>query len=395
VTDVLVIGGGIVGLAIADELLRVHPDLDVEIHDKETSLAQHASGRNSGVLHAGFYYSPDSMKARLTRVGNSLLREFCAERGVAVRDVGKVVVTRSAEELPLLHDLYERGVTNGVELEVIDERRLVELEPLARTHEQALWSPTTGSADPMAVITALGARVQERGGRVVLGSSVRAAGPGWVTTSEGYRSVGHVVNAAGLHADTVGRWFGVGEEYRMLPFKGLYWYGSWPAGRLQRHVYPVPDPRNPFLGVHLTVAADGRAKIGPTAIPALSREAYSGVAGLSAGEAWQVARTLPRFLASPHHDAKSLIASEMPKYLHSHLVKEAAQLVPSVRPEDFRTKGRAGIRAQLFDTRRNRLEMDFVVRPGPRSTHVLNAVSPGWTTALAMAREVVADWRME
>lgn len=394
-TDVLVIGGGIVGLAIADELLRVHPDLDVEIHDKETSLAQHASGRNSGVLHAGFYYSPDSMKARLTRVGNSLLREFCAERGVAVRDVGKVVVTRSAEELPLLHDLYERGVTNGVELEVIDERRLAELEPLARTHEQALWSPTTGSADPMAVITALAARVQERGGRVVLGSSVRAAGPGWVTTSEGYRSVGHVVNAAGLHADTVGRWFGVGEEYRMLPFKGLYWYGSWPAGRLQRHVYPVPDPRNPFLGVHLTVAADGRAKIGPTAIPALSREAYSGVSGLSAGEVWQVARTLPRFLASPHHDAKSLIASEMPKYLHSHLVKEAAQLVPSVRPEDFRTKGRAGIRAQLFDTRRNRLEMDFVVRPGPRSTHVLNAVSPGWTTALAMAREVVADWRME
>ena len=394
-TDVLVIGGGIVGLAIADELLRVHPDLDVEIHDKETSLAQHASGRNSGVLHAGFYYSPDSMKARLTRVGNSLLREFCTERGVTVRDVGKVVVTRSAEELPLLHDLYERGVTNGVELDVIDERRLAELEPLARTHEQALWSPTTGSADPMAVITALAARVQERGGRVVLGSSVRAAGPGWVTTSEGYRSVGHVVNAAGLHADTVGRWFGVGEEYRMLPFKGLYWYGSWPAGRLQRHVYPVPDPRNPFLGVHLTVAADGRAKIGPTAIPALSREAYSGVSGLSAGEAWQVARTLPRFLASPHHDAKSLIASEMPKYLHSHLVKEAAQLVPSVRPEDFRTKGRAGIRAQLFDTRRNRLEMDFVVRPGPRSTHVLNAVSPGWTTALAMAREVVADWRME
>ncbi len=394
-TDVLIIGGGIVGLAIADELLRVHPDLDVEIHDKETSLAQHASGRNSGVLHAGFYYSPDSMKARLTRVGNSLLREFCAERGVAVRDVGKVVVTRSAEELPLLHDLYERGVTNGVELDVIDERRLAELEPLARTHEQALWSPTTGSADPMAVITALAARVQERGGRVVLGSSVRAAGPGWVTTSEGYRSVGHVVNAAGLHADTVGRWFGVGEEYRMLPFKGLYWYGSWPAGRLQRHVYPVPDPRNPFLGVHLTVAADGRAKIGPTAIPALSREAYSGVSGLSAGEAWQVARTLPRFLASPHHDAKSLIASEMPKYLHSHLVKEAAELVPSVRPEDFRTKGRAGIRAQLFDTRRNRLEMDFVVRPGPRSTHVLNAVSPGWTTALAMAREVVADWRME
>jgi len=392
VADVAVIGGGIVGLAIADELLRVHPDLAVEVHEKESAVAQHASGRNSGVLHAGFYYSPDSMKARLTRVGNALLREFCAERGIPVRDTGKVVVTRNASELPRLHDLHQRGLANGVELELVDERGLLELEPLARTTETALWSPTTGSGDPVAVAQQLAARVAERGGRVLVGSAVHAAGPGWITDDGGYRRVGHVVNAAGLHADTVARWFGVGEEYRMLPFKGLYWYGDWPAGRLMRHVYPVPDPRNPFLGVHLTVAADGRAKIGPTAIPALSREAYSGLDGLSVGQAWDVARTLPRFLTSPHHDARALVASEVPKYLHSRLVREAAELVPSVRPADFRIKGRPGIRAQLFDTSRNRLEMDFVVRQGPRSTHVLNAVSPGWTTAFAMAREIVQSW---
>ena len=391
--DVAVIGGGIVGLAIADEVLRVHPDLDVEVHEKESSLAQHASGRNSGVLHAGFYYSPDSMKARLTRVGNKLLREFCAERGIPVRDTGKVVVTRSHDELPRLHDLHQRGMANGVELELVDEQQLAELEPLARTSGLALWSPSTGSADPVAVVEQLAARVRERGGRVLLGSSVVGAGPGWIATErDGRTSVGRVVNAAGLHADTVARWFGVGEEYRMLPFKGLYWYGSWPAGRLRRHVYPVPDPRNPFLGVHLTVAANGRAKIGPTAIPAMSREAYSGLEGLSAREAWDVARTLPRFLTSPHHDARALVASEVPKYVHSRLVGEAAQLVPSVRPADFRVKGRAGIRAQLFDTSANRLEMDFVVREGPGSLHVLNAVSPGWTTALSMAREVVASW---
>jgi len=393
VADVAVIGGGIVGLAIADELLRVHPDLDVEVHEKENGVAQHASGRNSGVLHAGFYYSPDSMKARLTRVGNALLREFCAERGIPVRSTGKVVVTRNEEELPRLHDLHQRGLANGVELELVDERGLVELEPLARTTGSALWSPNTGSADPRAVAEQLAMRVTERGGRIRLNSTVHAAGPGWITDSEGYRAVGHVVNAAGLHADTVARWFGVGEEYRMLPFKGLYWYGDWPAGRLTRHVYPVPDPRNPFLGVHLTVAADGRAKIGPTAIPALSREAYSGVRGLALGEAWDVARTLPRFLTSPHHDARALVASEVPKYLHSRLVREAAELVPSVRPEDFKVKGRPGIRAQLFDTSRNRLEMDFVVRYGPRSTHVLNAVSPGWTTAFSMAREIVGSWQ--
>ena len=376
---------------IADELLRVHPDLKVEVHDKESSLAQHALGRNSGVLHAGFYYSPDSMKARLTRVGNALLREFCAERGAPVRDVGKVVVTRNDEELPRLLDLHSRGVANGVDVELIDERQLAELEPLAQTAGQALWSPTTGSADPVRVVEELAARVQERGGRVVLGSRVVAGGPGWISTAaDGYRSVGHVVNAAGLYADVVAAWFDVGTEYRMLPFKGLYWYGDWPPGTLQRHVYPVPDPRNPFLGVHLTVAASGRAKIGPTAIPAVSREAYSGVSGLSIREAWGVARTLPRFLTSPHHDSRALVVSEVPKCLHSHLIKEATELVPSVRPADFRVKGRPGIRAQLFDTKANWLEMDFVVRTGDRSTHVLNAVSPGWTTAFAMAREVVS-----
>ncbi|MBI1350651.1 MAG: L-2-hydroxyglutarate oxidase [Actinomycetales bacterium] len=387
--DVAVVGGGIVGLAIADALLARHPDLGVVVHDKEPHLAAHGSGRNSGVLHAGFYYSPDSLKARLTRRGNAMLREFCEERGVPVRDTGKVVVTRSVDELPGLEELYRRGQVNGVPLEMVDAAQLRELEPLAQTVERALWSPTTGSADPVAVVEALAARVRQRGGRVEVGSEVRAAGPGWLLTDREHLTVGHLVNAAGLQADVVARWFGVGEEYRMLAFKGLYWYGSWPPGRLRRHVYPVPDPRNPFLGTHLTVAVDGRAKIGPTAIPALWRESYGGLAHASVGEVWDTATLLPRFLTSPHHDARSLIASELPKHLQRRLVAEAARLVPSVRPEDFRTKGRPGIRAQLFDVRAQRLEMDFVVRAGEQSTHILNAVSPGWTSALAMAEHVV------
>ena len=161
-----------------------------------------------------------------------------------------------------------------------------------------------------------------------------------------------------------------------------------PAGRLQRHVYPVPDPRNPFLGVHLTVTVDGRAKIGPTAIPALSRESYSGITGISLPDVWSSARTLPRFAVSPHHDVPAMLRAELPKHWRRHLIREAAELVPSVRPEDFRIRGRAGIRAQLLHVPENRLEMDFVVRSGPRSTHVLNAVSPGWTSALAMAEEI-------
>jgi L-2-hydroxyglutarate oxidase LhgO len=387
--DVAVIGGGIVGLALADAWLAAHPGSQVLVLDKEERLAEHASGRNSGVLHAGFYYAPDSLKAQLTRRGNQMLRAFCEERGVPVREVGKVVVTTSPEQVPQLDELYARGQANGVPLEMVDEAGLRELEPLARTHGRALWSPSTAVADPVAVVEALAARVRERGGEVRLGTPVVEAGPGWIRTPYQRIEVGHTINAAGLYADRVARWFGVGEDYAMLPFKGLYWYSNWPAGRLQRHVYPVPDPRNPFLGVHLTVTVSGRAKVGPTAIPSLWREDYRGVRGIRPSEMASIAKLYPRFLRSPHHDVPGLVRTELPKYSRRYLVAQASALVPSVSAQDFRERGRVGVRAQLLHVPSGRLEMDFVVRPGERSTHVLNAVSPAWTSSLAMAEWIV------
>ena len=387
--DVAVIGGGIVGLALADAWLAAHPGTRVIVLDKEERLAEHASGRNSGVLHAGFYYAPDSLKAQLTRRGNELLKAFCAEREVLVRETGKVVVTTSPEQLTQLDNLYARGQANGVPLEIIDESGLRAFEPLARTHERALWSPSTAVADPVAVVEALAARVRERGGEIRLGTPALEAGPGWIRTPYQRIAVGHTINAAGLYADRVARWFGVGEDYAMLPFKGLYWYSNWPAGRLQRHVYPVPDPRNPFLGVHLTVTVDGRAKVGPTAIPSLWREDYRGVRGIKPAELAAIAQLYPRFLRSPHHDVPGLVRSELPKYSRRHLVAQARALVPSVNAQDFRERGRVGVRAQLLHVPSGKLEMDFVVRPGERSTHVLNAVSPAWTSSLAMAEWIV------
>ncbi len=388
--DLVVVGGGVVGLALADAWLARYPGESVIVFDKEKHFAAHASGRNSGVLHAGFYYAPDSLKARLTRDGNRMLREFCLERGVPLRETGKVVVTTSEEQLPALDMLFERGRANGVTLEMVDEAGIRELEPLARTVGRGLWSPNTAVSSPAGVVVALAQRVQERGGRVVLDSPVTGAGPGWVMSATlGRISTGHVINAAGLYADEVARWFGFGEDYRMLPFKGLYWYGSWEPGRLQRHVYPVPDPRNPFLGVHLTVTVDGRAKLGPTAIPALWREDYGGVGGIRAREVWDVVRTYPRFLRSRHHDVPGLIRTEVPKYSRARLVRQAAALVPSVRPEDFTIKGHPGVRAQLLHVPSGRLEMDFVVQGDGKSTHMLNAVSPAWTSSLAVADHVV------
>lgn len=388
--EVAVIGGGVVGLALAREILLRHPRRTVVVLDKEEHLAAHASGRNSGVLHAGFYYAPDSLKAQLTRRGNVLLHQFCAEHGVPVRTCGKVVVTTDEQQLPALDRLAARGHANGVPLEVVDEEGLRGLEPLARTVQRALWSPTTSVSSPVGVVEALAADVQRRGGRVVLGARALGRDGSRLLTSFGPLDAGHVVNAAGLYADTVARWYGMGDDYAMLPFKGLYWYGNWAPGRLQRHVYPVPDPRNPFLGVHLTVTVDGRAKIGPTAIPALWREDYGGVGGLAPREVADIARRYPAFLRSPHHDVPGLIRTELPKYSRRHLVRQAQALVPSVEERDFREKGRTGVRAQLFHLPTRTLEMDFVVRGDERSTHVLNAVSPAWTSALAVAEHVVS-----
>lgn len=389
--DVAIIGGGIIGLTLAYRITALRPDLSIVLLDKEDHVAEHASGRNSGVLHAGFYYAPDSLKAQLTRRGNQLLHAFIEEHGLPLRRCGKVVVALDEAQLPALQDLNTRAAANRVPVEVIDEAQLRELEPMARTSGSALWSPTTSVSDPVRVAEALAADLRKRAVAICLAERVTHAGPGFIVTDKQRLSVGHVVNAAGLYADRFGAMFGFCDDYRMMPFKGLYWYSTWPAGHLRRHVYPVPDPRNPFLGVHATVTVDGRAKVGPTAIPGLWREDYGGVNGFEPGETAESLLMLSRFLRSEHHDAGQLIRSEVPKYSRRILVNRVKPMIPSVRPEDFTIKGRVGVRAQLYDLRRKRLEMDFVVRGDERSTHVLNAVSPAWTSSLAFAEYVVDD----
>lgn len=389
--DVVVIGGGIIGLSMAHEVLTRRPGLKLLVLEKESQVGLHASGRNSGVLHAGFYYAPDSLKARLTRRGNALLRGFIEEEGLPLRACGKVVVAADESELPALDVLAERGAANGVSLDLVSVAALKGLEPLARTVGHALFSPSTAVSDPLAVTQGLASRVTSQGGTIGLQEKVVAAHRGSVVTSKRSVIAGHVVNASGLYADRIAQPFGFCDDYRMMPFKGLYWYGDWTDGRLRRHVYPVPDPANPFLGVHMTVTVDGKAKIGPTAIPALWREDYGGLEGFDWHEALEIAKTYPGFLSSPHHKATDLIRSEVPKYSRRVLVHHAKKLVPSVTQADFRVRGRVGVRAQLFHLATRRLEMDFVVRGDDASTHILNAVSPAWTSALAVAEHVVTD----
>nr|MCH9816454.1 FAD-dependent oxidoreductase [Actinomycetes bacterium] len=203
-------------------------------------------------------------------------------------------------------------------------------------------------------------------------------------------SVGHIINCAGLQADRVAQWFDMCPDYQVVPFKGMYRYGNWPPFQLQRLVYPVPDPRNPFLGVHVTTTVTGATKIGPTAVPVLGRNNYHGLQGLATAELVDTLRGLASFARSREQDAIALTRSELPKYATRVLAREAAELVPGIRAQDFTRKGEPGIRAQLVNKATGGLEMDFLVRGDQNSTHVLNAVSPAWTSSLAVAEHVVA-----
>lgn len=386
-TDFLIVGGGIVGVTIALELRRRHPDASIRLLEKEATLGRHASGRNSGVLHAGFYYSADSLKARFTREGNERLTAYCLERGLPINRCGKLVVARNESELAGLDELLRRGARNGVPLTEISAAEAREIEPRVITHERALWSPSTSSVDPAQVLAALADDARQTGVSIQCGVAYRSYRDGRVTTSQGSFEAGYVVNAAGLYADRVARDFGFSDHYRILPFKGVYLYGD-DAEALRTHVYPVPNLANPFLGVHFTITVQGRVKIGPTAIPAFWREQYRGLGGFNLRECAEIVAREALLFARNDFGFRQLAASEVAKYRRRNLVDLGSSLVKGLSPDRYRQWGPAGIRAQLLDLRTKRLEMDFRVEGDDRSMHILNAVSPAFTGALPFASHV-------
>jgi L-2-hydroxyglutarate oxidase LhgO len=357
--------------------------------EKEPGPGRHASGRNSGVLHAGFYYSPDSLKARLTRDGNRRMQAFCRERGLGLRPCGKLVVARDEAEDRVLDTLLERGQANGVELHTLTLAGARAIEPRVRSWWRALFSPTTASVDPAEVVGALAADARERGVEIWYDTRYLARGPDGVVTSRGPVQGSHVINAAGLYADRVAHDFGFGLDYRVLPFKGLYLVARPDAPPLRVHVYPVPDLRNPFLGVHLTVSVRGEVTLGPTAIPALWPEQYRGLAGLSARDLFTTSIGHLQLMASGDGTFYRLAWEELRKYSRPFLVHRADGLVDGLDARDFPSWGPAGIRAQLYHRPTRKLEMDFVVEGDGQSTHVLNAVSPAFTCSLPFAEYVV------
>jgi len=388
ISDFLVIGGGIIGLSIARSLIRRFPDASVALIEKEPEVGRHASGRNSGVLHAGFYYTADSLKARFCRDGNRSLRAYIKDRKLTLNECGKLVVARSETDLPQLDELLRRGVANGVSLQMVSEEEARRIEPRVKTCGRALFSPTTATADPGEVMVAMQEDAAREGVKIHRSTSYLGRNQGAIKTNNGDLSAGYVVNAAGLQADRVARDFGFSEGFRILPFKGLYLYSDEPAGAWRTNIYPVPDLRNPFLGVHFTVTVDGHAKIGPTAIPAFWREQYAGFSGFGFAEFLEVLWRDAGLFLSAGFDFRRLAIEELRKYSRPHLVGLAGALAHGVKVSDYMRWGKPGIRAQLVNLKSRKLEMDFVLEGDSKSLHVLNAVSPGWTCALPFADHV-------
>jgi len=388
-TDYLIIGGGIVGLTIALELKKRHPQAKISVLEKEKELAQHGSGRNSGVLHAGFYYTADSLKARFTRDGNARWKVFVRERGLRLNECGKLVVAKNEAEVKGLQELKRRGDLNGVETHLISVQEAKGIEPRVKTTELALWSPHTATVDPQECMAAIAQECKEQGIDLLLNSPYQGRRGRSILTPHEVIEAGFVINAAGLHADQVAHDFGVGQRYRILPFKGLYLYSSEPVGTLRTNIYPVPDLRNTFLGVHFTVTVDGHAKIGPTAIPAFWRENYSGLEGFDLAETLSILRDEAILFFRNDFGFRGLALEELRKYSRAYLVQLASALLEGVRPEQYTTWGRPGIRAQLYDHQDKKLVMDFLLEGNQEGLHVLNAISPAWTASMPFAEYVV------
>jgi len=389
--DVLIVGGGIIGLSTAMQLVHKHgPRLRVAVVEKEAQLATHQTGHNSGVIHSGIYYRPGSQKAAFCVGGARRLRQFCEENEIDFQQCGKTIVATDESELGRLENLYQRGVDNGVQgLELVGPERLNEIEPYVQGIK-ALWAPQTGIIDYVKVASAYASRFQEEGGDIYTGAAVHQIsennGSLAVTTLKGLLHAKHLINCAGLYADRVAEMTGELTNVRIIPFRGEY-YTLRPESQfmVKGLIYPVPDPAFPFLGVHFTRNIHGQVEAGPNAVLALSREGYQKT-DINLAESWGTV-TYPGFWKMSARYWRTGVAEVHRSYSKGVFVRDLQKLIPGVQSQDLAAGG-AGVRAQAVAKDGSLLD-DFSILQGRKAIHVLNAPSPGATSSLTIGEHIV------
>ena len=392
--DHIIIGAGIIGISLGLALLELNPSRKVLIIDKENKPGVHASGRNSGVLHAGFYYSPDSLKAKFCRLGNLELRKFCKENNLRILETGKVVVCQDKQDVLRLEELYRRGVENGVDIELHSFQELSRIEPAAQTIDKFIWSPTTAVGSPKDVIEKLSEKFVKSGGKFLFNQKVKLIKKNnevLIQTKSANYFAKAIINSAGAYAAELAKQVNVGREYVCMPFLGAYKKSNLLSQNPKRLVYPVPNPVNPFLGVHTTITLNNELKIGPTAFPVIGKEQYKAIDGFSFKDLAEFLSSSRALLRSNSVNLLGLVQEEVLKLFTKPLLKRTQKLSDSLQINKNWVKHPSGIRAQIINTKTKTIEMDYIVESDKNVVHVLNAVSPGWTSSLPFARWVVEN----
>ena len=390
--EFVILGGGIIGLTIARELKLRSPKASVALVEKESEIGLHASGRNSGVLHAGIYYASDSYRASFCQSGAIQLKEYIETKGIHIKNCGKLIVSSSEIEHERMLKLYGRGVSNGISLELISKKEALKKEPFVQTYEGAIWSPDTSVVNIKEVLSALYCDLLEMGVKFYFNQMVDKVDVSQKTLNGpkgAIVSYDFLFNAAGAFADKVAHQFDVGLDYKLLPFKGMYRSLDPKIGEyLKTLIYPTPDPSFPFLGVHTNMSFNQQHFVGPSALPALGRENYKIFADLNLIESIEMLFSLSKVMYRSKEIRKH--AFEEVKKLNIEYFSDQLQKLFNFPILNFVGEyKKCGIRPQLFSKKENKLIQDFKIIKAKQSVHVLNAISPAFTSSFAFAKHCV------
>ena len=395
--DCLIIGGGIIGLTLAREWLRRHPQSKVVVLDKEATSVAHGTGRNSGVIHSGIYYTEGSLRAKLCVSGSRQMLDYVDEHKLWNDRCGKLLVPPTEASLSSMDILLTRGAANGVEIHKVTGKEALELEPRVNPQfDQALYVPITSVVNPKQLAERVRNDVVGSGGVIYYGTPAIAisARRGTVQTLMGTFEAGTVINAAGLFADQVAKRSGLKTQYSFQPFKGKYWKHKDPEFAMRRLVYPVPDLSLPFLGVHTAHNQNGDVYFGPSSTPVIGRENYKGLQGVTLRNGLSLSASLVWKFLNNTNGLRTLSMREIKLMRLRGVCDELSKIVTGVEPQNLeRSLAKVGIRSQIFDSKTQHLVNDFVVVPDERVIHILNAISPAFTASFAFAEYILDTYQ--
>ena len=395
--EIYIVGAGMVGLCLAHQLRSKYPKKKIVLLEKEQDIGMHSSGRNSGVIHAGIYYEPDSIKAKVCINGGKRLKKFCRDEDIEINECGKVIVAQDPQLDSQLDFLFERGKKNGAKIEIISQNKFRSLVPFGDSStKRAIWSPATSVINPKQVINKLKDKLISMGVEIIFNCQIEFVNLKTniitfsINNESRHANFSFLFNCAGLYADKVAKLFGISENLLIFPFKGIYWNLD-PDSHLEfnTNLYPVPDLNVPFLGVHVTPSYDGNISLGPTAIPSLGRENYKGFENIETLNSFKFLFNLAKQFVKNENGFRKYSLEQALHGIKPLFYMSAKKLIPDLKIKDLIPSNKIGIRPQLYDIKKERLIKDFVIKNSSNSTHILNAISPAFTASFEFADLII------